>query len=56
MFGLQFHDQRTDAVAFHRDAWFGGDRGEDPFEDAVILGVILAPETGDGFSSQLRHQ
>jgi len=51
--GFHFSDQRTDAVACHRDARFGGDRGEDPFEDPVILGVILAPETDDGFSSQL---
>ena len=49
--GFHFGDQRTGAVAFHRDAWFGGDGGEDAVEDAVILGVVLAAENYEWFGS-----
>jgi hypothetical protein len=36
------------AVAFHREARFGADGGEDAVEDAVILGVVLAARTTNG--------
>jgi hypothetical protein len=47
------HDQRTGAVAFHRDAWLGGDGGEDALEDAVTLRVVLAAESDEWFGSYL---
>jgi hypothetical protein len=49
--GFHFGDQRTSAVAFHRNAWFGADGGEDAVEDVVILGVVFAAETTVRFSN-----
>src|SRR5256886_2105589 len=43
----------SDLVAFHRDAWFGADGGEDAVDNAVILGVVLAAESDERFGSQL---
>src|SRR2546426_959411 len=51
--GLHFRDERTGAVAFHRDARFGVDGGEDAVDNAVILGVVFAAETDERFGSQL---
>ena len=39
--GLHFRDQRTGAVAFHREAWFGMKGGEHAVEEVVILGGSL---------------
>jgi hypothetical protein len=41
------------SVAFHRDARFGGDGGEDALEDAVILRVVLAAESDEWLGSYL---
>ena len=51
--GLHFSDQRTRAVAFHSDAWFAMNRGEDALKDAVDLGVVFARENDEWFSCQL---
>src|SRR5271166_63585 len=42
--GFYFNEERTGAVALHRDARFGGDGGEDALEDAVILGGAESDE------------
>ena len=48
--GLDFRDQRSGAVAFHHDAWFGVDGSEDAVDDEVILRVILAAKTDERFA------
>src|SRR5207245_11122725 len=50
---FHLYDQRTSAVAFHRDARFGGEGGEEALQDAVILGVVLAAEAHEWFGSYL---
>jgi len=53
--GLHFSDQRTRAVAFHRDAWFGMNRGEDALGDAVILGIVLRPRPTSGSAASFSN-
>ena len=50
---FDFRDERTGAVAFHRDARLDTERIEDALKADVILGVILPAKTDQWFSSDL---
>ena len=52
-FGFHLGNQRTGAVAFHRDTRCGADGSEDAIEEVIILRVVLAAETDERFGSQL---